>query len=133
MGEEEFYKWIEAFKNEHGYEPNQDPALKAKGLSEDEMWDVHLESKEWSDQYFKDFGVDPDYYIHRYSQPRRYINGQLVTGFGDYPPERDIYRQSYPQPQQQQRNQTNALNLGQVGAPQQQQRQNQNNVLPYFY
>jgi hypothetical protein len=86
--DDELIAWSEAFASAHGYAPWEDPDLARKGLSGEDMIAEHLAAKEFSDEFANAFGYAPSRHQMRHEQPRRYVNGQLVSGFGGYPPER---------------------------------------------
>lgn len=84
---EDYAAWMKAFEDEHGFLPSEDPELRAKGLDPDQALSEHLRAKKWGEGFAQGYGRPPTHDEYRYSQPRRYENGQLVSGFGGYPPE----------------------------------------------
>lgn len=97
-------EWWEAFQREHGYYPHEDPNLLTKGLSPEQAVAEHLQARDWSEGFARGFGRPPTEDEYRSQQPRRYVNGHLVSGFGGNPPEmwgrqpEDMARGSIPQP-----------------------------------
>jgi hypothetical protein len=92
MSDAEYDAWLEAFYDEHGYYPNEDPELLGKGLSESQAMEEHLKAKSWGEQYAQDTGHAPTHDEYRSEQPKRWYktdNGyEMAGGFGGYTPER---------------------------------------------
>ena len=82
-------QWLEAFKREHGYYPNEDKDLLGKGMSPEEAMQEHMRAKSWGEDFAQATGRSPTYDDYRSEQPRRYSRtGELVSGFGGYSPEK---------------------------------------------
>lgn len=93
-------EWAKAFKDEHGYLPDEDPDLLRKGMSGGQAIAEHLKAKEWSEDFARGRGRPPTEAEYRHDQPRRYydVDGGYAHagGFGGYPPERiEAIRRSY--------------------------------------
>ena len=50
MTGDEFVAWLEAFYGEHGFLPNEDPALLNKGFTPEQAMGEHLYALQWSQE-----------------------------------------------------------------------------------
>ena len=72
MNQYEHNAWREAFKQEHGYYPEEDPNLRAKGFTPEQAAAEHDQVRNWS----QGLGAEPtrrdfeDYWRQRYGPPQ---------------------------------------------------------------